>query len=829
MRRGLVVSCLLFACSPSPRSSPGGYAAGATDTPPHFVDAAPLFPTAPIIDPGAPMNSGDLFGDPSTGVAGGPCVAEPADGTLLPKSFLRQRFRLVPSSGENLFEIRLRTPTIDHDLVAYTTSPTWVIPQTTWDAMNVELVDQPIEYRIRAAHLNGTTITGQPLLGATGTFRIAPVAASGTIVYWTSGTGGNAPAFKGFQMGDETVSGVMTPANVGGGVVCVGCHTSTPDGKYVGFSANPDPVLGQLAHVDIRSLDGTATRPPFLTPSAQTLLDRAPNQQAPVYSAAHWTAGDHVMLSMYPVANRASIVWTNLEATSTAEGVGWGVVARDGDTGQAGAGVWSHDGQTIAYSSAPMVTSGMNLDSGHGDLYTVPFNGGAGGAATPLTGASDPNYSESYAAFSSDDALIRVRPGRSGPEPVQQPRRRGLCRAEGRWDPDAPHRERPEGVHGDGQPRRRKLVAEVVAEHVGRQQHPLLLLADVLVEPEPERHPAALRRAGHRRRERRDHHVSGPCTCGISRPTSATTLRRGTTSTSSSERTHGPTSCYSLARAIRRARGDHRGCVRGGTRHRRACAGRRAVAAPRHDDPREQGHRAVRLPRRRAVGPAPPAPVPRLEPARRDVRAARHARRRDLPQPLVVDAATTAGRWIETAVVVPANLLGVLGFWMMSRAWYVGGIALPGTHATRRLVRAAAATMAVSIMLPAIWVYAPGLPTGSPMAIMGVGDAIADAIAISLIAPVLLTALALRGTAIAWPWALLTASSFGWLCYDATFSISAAVDTNGESFRALGEAFRALSCVGAGMAGIAQHLVVSAAPPRRGVIGARGAWHAGIA
>ncbi|MDB4954669.1 MAG: uncharacterized protein JWO36_2238 [Myxococcales bacterium] len=182
---------------------------------------------------------------------------------------------------------------------------------------------------------------------------------------------------------------------------------------------------------------------------------------------------------------------------------------------------------------------------------------------------------------------------------------------------------------------------------------------------------------------------------------------------------------------------------------------------------------------------------------------------------LVVDVASTSGRWIELAVVLPANVLGVLGFWTMASAWYVGGIALPGTRATRRLVRAAAAAMAVSIMLPAIWVYVPRLSSGSPMAIMGVGDAIADAVSISLIAPVLLTALALRGAAIAWPWALLTASAFGWLCYDATFSISSALDANGEAFRALGESFHALACVGAGMAGIAQRLVVTAAPPRR--------------
>jgi hypothetical protein len=96
-----------------------------------------------------------------------------------------------------------------------------------------------------------------------------------------------------------------------------------------------------------------------------------------------------------------------------------------------------------------------------------------------------------------------------------------------------------------------------------------------------------------------------------------------------------------------------------------------------------------------------------------------------------------------------------------------------------------------------------------------VSSAILDAASISLIAPVMLTALALRGSDIAWPWALLTASSFGWLCYDAVFSISSVLHANGDPFRALGESFHALACVGAGAAGIAQRLVVTGAPPRR--------------
>jgi hypothetical protein len=181
---------------------------------------------------------------------------------------------------------------------------------------------------------------------------------------------------------------------------------------------------------------------------------------------------------------------------------------------------------------------------------------------------------------------------------------------------------------------------------------------------------------------------------------------------------------------------------------------------------------------------------------------------------LIIDVMTSTGRWIEMAVVLPANVLGVLGAWMMARAWYVGGIALPGTRTTRNLVRTAAAVMAVSITLPAFWIHAPNLASGTPHAITGVAIALCDAISISLIAPVLLTALALRGAVIVWPWALLTASSFGWLCYDATFSISAVLDSGG-AFRALGEAFHAAACVGAGVAGIAQRLVVTTAPQRQ--------------
>jgi len=40
------------------------------------------------------------------------------------------------------------------------------------------------------------------------------------------------------------------------------------------------------------------------------------------------------------------------------------------------------------------------------DMYVVPFNGGAGGNATPVNGASVAHVGEYYPSFSGDEAYI---------------------------------------------------------------------------------------------------------------------------------------------------------------------------------------------------------------------------------------------------------------------------------------------------------------------------------------------------------------------------------------------------------------------------------------
>jgi hypothetical protein len=150
-----------------------------------------------------------------------------------------------------------------------------------------------------------------------------------------------------------------------------------------------------------------------------------------------------------------NLAWFNLEApnvrmgnnanwsyASFAPGAGidsgnaLGFIAHNGDicgNVPCGAGMpnWSHDGSTIVYVSTNASQSGrFNRETptpgdtgdpttrataqttnpfrvpGMTNLYTVPFNGGVGGTASPLNGAASTEREEFYPAFSPNDALV---------------------------------------------------------------------------------------------------------------------------------------------------------------------------------------------------------------------------------------------------------------------------------------------------------------------------------------------------------------------------------------------------------------------------------------
>jgi hypothetical protein len=153
----------------------------------------------------------------------------------------------------------------------------------------------------------------------------------------------------------------------------------------------------------MRSADGSNAVPSFLTAAAKTLLERT-DQDFPVFSKSHWTTGDRIMISVYNGSGRYELMWTDLEAQSTAQGSGWDVVPRPGDSGEAGAASFSHDGRSIVYTSGSSVSNGSEVHDG--DVRIVPYPAQPNGQSLKVAGASDEAANEFYPTWSPDDRLL---------------------------------------------------------------------------------------------------------------------------------------------------------------------------------------------------------------------------------------------------------------------------------------------------------------------------------------------------------------------------------------------------------------------------------------
>ncbi len=384
---------------------------GGGDSSPDMAVATPGsdFPAAPIIDGTTPTTAPGLFGAAGSGSAtGGPCLTQPPIGALLPQNFLRPRFDMTPVGNQNIFEIRIHTAGEVNDLLVYTQSKSWAMPQTMWQGLSTH-TDQPVTVTIRGAVLTGSALTAGPSLGSTGDLTIAPASAPGAIVYWAEQTGTLNTSMKGFNFGDDsTPKVVMTQSQSPGGQTgCIACHASTPDGLYIGLAWTSTNQDGRPAQIGLFSTDGNATVPSFITASAAVQADLAFNGSTmPVFSKAHWTTGDRLMVSLKPTGPMVnsdfpgySMISTNLETGAQTN------IATGEATGKfPGAPAFSHDGMTIVYASGSSSGSGYQMTDG--DLRKVAFTNGAGGTSVALGGAANSGRNEYFPSFSPDDKYI---------------------------------------------------------------------------------------------------------------------------------------------------------------------------------------------------------------------------------------------------------------------------------------------------------------------------------------------------------------------------------------------------------------------------------------
>lgn len=364
------------------------------------------FPAEPQLDPKAPQpvpaDAAARFADAAEAAA--PCVFEPEPSAIFPRNWLRPRVNFIPPAGHDLFEIRLHTDKEANDLVVYTTGVPWHMPKDWWTAMTSHVGEEwQVELSVRSVSSQG----GAPSQPAELSFTIAPAEANGTLVYWTStGVG----SLKGFAVGDENVVEALTPPQVRQKTsTCIGCHTSTPDGKFAGFVVpEPRAALPPNQNTFTSALGSLETGAPgevptFLGAGARQFMDTA-QTGLQAYSAAHWQPGDHVMIAQSG-RGRSELYWVDLEAATPGLGSAYGILKREGDPKGGGAPSWSRGGERIFYVSTDTAVDGR-LDGTDTDVYWIPYNDKQGGPATKLAGASAGEFAEYYPTISGDDRLI---------------------------------------------------------------------------------------------------------------------------------------------------------------------------------------------------------------------------------------------------------------------------------------------------------------------------------------------------------------------------------------------------------------------------------------
>ena len=165
----------------------------------------------------------------------------------------------------------------------------------------------------------------------------------------------------------------------------------------------------------------------------------------------------------------------------------------------------------------------------------------------------------------------------------------------------------------------------------------------------------------------------------------------------------------------------------------------------------------------------------------------------------------------QGALVVAANVASVVGTWMLARAWSFAGLEDSEDEEARVRRRVVVAgTIAASLAITA-WPLVHDvrdLASGQLEALVGIASDLGDAICLALVAPLLLTALALRGGVLLWPGAMLTASGLAWLVYDATSGVVDALGVTSTGWVVFTEGLRALACALTLSAGLAQRIAV---------------------
>ncbi len=171
---------------------------------------------------------------------------------------------------------------------------------------------------------------------------------------------------------------------------------------------------------------------------------------------------------------------------------------------------------------------------------------------------------------------------------------------------------------------------------------------------------------------------------------------------------------------------------------------------------------------------------------------------------LSVPAALASG-----LLIIGANLSSVLGNLLIARAWQVAGLDLRVSPAARWGTALLTLALAIAVVGSTTWQDLQAVLGGNWSSLSSTVSDVSDIITLALMAHILLTAFALRGGTLGWPWALIAVSSVGWLLYDAAGVLGGFFGVEPASQRPFEASLRFFACVGQLSAGLLQASVLA--------------------
>ncbi len=333
------------------------------------------------------------FGTLEPGLA----VVYPPSEAMVPVDFSPITLQWTYSgAAPTVFVVRLETEEAQLDVVGdpqkWAKGPGYAVTLPKWIWLKLfQFPDHPDwTLRVLAATVQGgkatTVLTSKPQ-----TLHTSAMPAGGAIYYWNT-------QLQGVRVLEQGKPPVTVATGAG---MCAGCHSVSPDGSTVAVSHMMGSGMTSMSMTLVNAKTGVT--PGWLNPKAATTLASSFTIAA-AFSPAYFS--DAVKWLVVPTSNSPGMMPApaKLMAVDLLGGKAK-VLVKGGDLGQQAFPTWSPDGSTVVYASAKDVGNGFSA-SQPTKLYAVPFNGGEGDVAGPLSGADDDNVFQYYPAFTIDGQYV---------------------------------------------------------------------------------------------------------------------------------------------------------------------------------------------------------------------------------------------------------------------------------------------------------------------------------------------------------------------------------------------------------------------------------------